>query len=128
MDPSKHGGFKKNPASNNNSHKKSSSSGNVSPQKQSANKDDPASTLALTIAWNFHKMDSGGEWGCDFDSLSPYAERLANYFEDRTPKDIFSSGYGDRHSHSLGVEKICRKAKDRLSLLQIDPEPYIKYR
>jgi hypothetical protein len=80
----------------------------------------PERFLELPVAWNFHSMDPNGEWACDLSSLSSHTERLANYFEGRTPENIFHNG--DRHSHPMTSQKVCRKAKERLNQLQIDPE------
>jgi hypothetical protein len=80
---------------------------------------DPETVFALPISWNFHMMDSKGEWACGFQPLLGYLGRLP-HFERRTIRDVFVTG--DRHSHPMSTQKISKKAQDRLNALNIDVE------
>lgn len=69
---------------------------------------------AKMIGWNFHRMDDGGPWPCNFRKLTQYRDLMLAY-EGQTIEQILQK----RHCHPTGCDVVCVRAQNRLALLDI---------
>lgn len=84
--------------------------------------ENPDKILESKIAWNFSKMDDGGDWPCSLQSLHGYHRKITSY-EGKTIKELFVRGQGGGvHSHRMPVEVLCSKACTRLNTCNIDED------
>jgi len=84
------------------------------PTKRPKHIQNPEGYQNQLIAWHFHRMDNGGNWSCNYETLKSISNRLHEYEKLKWNEVTLASG-----NHPMPTIKIVPQAKTRLFELGI---------